>query len=163
MSSAPLINFLNPNERRHSLDLWHKTLDVNLNSVFNCSKHVIESMRKNLFGRIINISSVNAVKGQLGQTNYCASKAAIIGFTKALALENASKGITVNAIAPGYVETEMTQKIDKEIVQNKILPQIPQGRFATTSERANMVKYLISEESSYITGQTLHINGGMLM
>ena len=120
-------------------------------------------MRKNEFGRIINISSVNALIGQIGQTNYCASKAAIIGFTKALAKENASKGITVNAIAPGYVDTEMTQKIDKDFVNNNILPLIPQGRFAKPSEIANLALYLISDDAAYITGQTISINGGLSM
>ena len=134
-------------------------LNVNLDSVFNY-RHAIEIMRKKNMG-IINISSVNALQGQIGQTNYCASKAAIIGFTKALALESASKGITVNAIAPGYVNTEMTQKINKDIVENKILPKIPQGRYAHPSEIASLVTYLISDSASYITGQTISINGGM--
>tara|TARA_A100001015_G_scaffold195456_1_gene217935 strand:+ start:2865 stop:3629 length:765 start_codon:yes stop_codon:yes gene_type:complete len=149
----------------HKMELadWKNVLDVNLNSVFNCTKHVIDIMRKKGFGRIINLSSVNALKGQIGQTNYCASKAAIIGFTKALALESASKGITVNAIAPGYVDTEMTQKIDKDVVKNHILPHIPQGRFAQPSEIANLVAYLIGDQASYITGQTISINGGMAM
>ena len=142
---------------------WNDVINVNLNSVFNCTRHVIEMMRKNEFGRIINLSSVNALIGQIGQTNYCASKAAIIGFTKALAKENASKGITVNAIAPGYVDTEMTQKIDKEFVEKNILPMIPQGRFAKPIEIANLVLYLISNDAAYITGQTISINGGLSM
>ena len=144
-----------------SFEEWKSVLNVNLDSVFNCSRHAIEIMRKKEYGRIINISSVNALQGQIGQTNYCASKAAIIGFTKALALESASKGITVNAIAPGYVNTEMTQKINKDIVENKILPKIPQGRYAHPSEIASLVTYLISDSASYITGQTISINGGM--
>lgn len=144
-------------------DSWNDVINVNLNSVFNCTRHVIEMMRKNEFGRIINLSSVNALIGQIGQTNYCASKAAIIGFTKALAKESASKGITVNAIAPGYVDTEMTQKINKDFINNNILPFIPQGRFAKPSEIANLVKYLISDDAAYITGQTISINGGLSM
>lgn len=142
---------------------WQDVININLNSVFNCSRQVIESMRKNNYGRIINISSVNALKGQIGQTNYCASKAAIIGFSKALAQESASKGITVNVIAPGYVDTEMTKKIDPTIVSNQILPMIPLNRFASPSEISSLVLYLVSDDASYMTGQTISINGGLVM
>ncbi len=140
---------------------WQAVLRTNLDSVFNCCRVILPSMRGNEFGRIINISSVNALKGQVGQTNYCASKAAIIGFTKALALENAAKGVTVNAIAPGYVDTEMVKKIDSDILESQILTQIPMNRLAKTSEIAFLIRHLIKDESAYLTGQTISINGGM--
>tara|TARA_B100000427_G_scaffold98455_1_gene80975 strand:- start:4420 stop:5163 length:744 start_codon:yes stop_codon:yes gene_type:complete len=143
------------------VDDWQAVLRTNLDSVFNCCRVILPSMRGNEFGRIINISSVNALKGQIGQTNYCASKAAIIGFTKALALENAAKGVTVNAIAPGYVDTDMVKKIDSTILETQILSQIPMNRLAKTSEIAYLIRHLIKDESAYLTGQTISINGGM--
>ncbi|MBH37828.1 beta-ketoacyl-ACP reductase [bacterium] len=143
------------------IDEWTDVLRINLDSVFNCCRVMLPNMRKNQFGRIINISSVNALKGQVGQTNYCASKAAIIGFTKALALENASKGVTVNAIAPGYVNTDMVKKIDSSILETQILTQIPMNRLAKTIEIASLIRHLIKDESAYLTGQTISINGGM--
>ena len=143
------------------IDEWTDVLRINLDSVFNCCRVMLPNMRENQFGRIINISSVNALKGQVGQTNYCASKAAIIGFTKALALENASKGVTVNAIAPGYVNTDMVKKIDSSILETQILTQIPMNRLAKTIEIASLIRHLIKDESAYLTGQTISINGGM--
>tara|TARA_Y100000591_G_scaffold331980_1_gene367679 strand:+ start:1851 stop:2594 length:744 start_codon:yes stop_codon:yes gene_type:complete len=140
---------------------WHDVLKINLDSVFNCCRILLPSMRDNGFGRIINISSVNALMGQIGQTNYCASKAAIIGFTKALALENAVKGVTVNAIAPGYVNTDMVKKIDTTILETQILTQIPMKRLAETIEIASLIRHLVKDESAYLTGQTISINGGM--
>ena len=141
---------------------WDAVINTNLGSVFNLSNLVIKSMREKGFGRIINMASINASTGQIGQTNYCASKAGIIGFTKALALENATKGITVNAIAPGYVETDMVTKIDATILQH-IVDSIPVKRLGQGDEIARCALFLASEESSYITGTTLHINGGKFM
>lgn len=148
----------------HKMDfeVWRKVLATNLDSVFNMSRVVIPSMRDRRFGRIINISSVNGLKGQVGQTNYSAAKAGVIGFTKALALESAQKGITVNAIAPGYIETDMTNAIKDEI-KEKIISTIPVGRFGTADEIANAVVFLADEQSSFITGATLSINGAQYL
>ncbi|MFO1129778.1 MAG: beta-ketoacyl-ACP reductase [Rickettsiales bacterium] len=141
---------------------WLDVIKTNLTSCFNMSSAVINNMRENNYGRIINIASVNAQIGQVGQTNYSASKAGIIGFTKSLAKESASKGITVNCIAPGYVNTEMTAIMPNDI-KKKIIEQIPMGRFANTEEIANAILFLTSEYSSFITGSVLNINGGMYM
>lgn len=141
-------------------DSWNRVIYTNLTSVFNMCHAVITSMRNNKFGRIINISSVNGLKGQLGQTNYSAAKAGIIGFTKSLALESADKGITVNAIAPGYVETDMTSVISESIRQ-QIIETIPLKRFATPSEIADVAVFLAS--AAFITGETININGGQYM
>jgi acetoacetyl-CoA reductase len=124
---------------------------------------VIEGMRARGFGRIISISSINAQKGQMGQSNYCAAKAGEIGFTKALAQENAAKGVTVNAICPGYVGTEMVRAIPQEVLEKRILPQIPVGRLGEPKEVARCVLFLASEDSGYITGSTLSVNGGQYM
>lgn len=140
---------------------WKKVIDVNLGGMYNCTRAVIENMRENNYGRIINISSVVGISGNIGQTNYAASKAAVIGFTKALSLESAVLGITVNAIAPGFIKTDMTDGIPDEI-KKKILAKIPVGRFGKPEEIAGMVVYLSSEEASYITGQVISINGGFL-
>ncbi|MDR1362040.1 MAG: beta-ketoacyl-ACP reductase [Holosporaceae bacterium] len=145
-----------------SLDEWNSVVAVNLGSVFNMSRVVINSMRERNFGRIINMSSVNGIRGQVGQTNYSATKAAIIGFTKALALESASKGITVNAIAPGYISTDMTDMMDPKI-KEKIMTGIPAGRLGTPEEIAAAVLFLGADSSSYITGITLSINGGQYL
>ncbi|MDR2268237.1 MAG: beta-ketoacyl-ACP reductase [Holosporaceae bacterium] len=145
-----------------NLDEWRRVIAVNLDSVFNMSRAVIVPMREKGSGRIINMSSINGIKGQLGQTNYSAAKAGIIGFTKALALESAVKGITVNAIAPGYICTDMTEKLDSE-VQAKIIAGIPIGRFGTVDEISRAVLFLADEKSSYITGITLNINGGQYL
>lgn len=145
-----------------SLDQWHGVIKTNLDSVFNMCRLVIDDMRAAAFGRIINISSVNAQKGQAGQTNYCASKAGLIGFTKALALETSGKGITVNAIAPGYIDTDMVRAIPEAIL-DKIISLIPMKRLGTVNEVAKMVQYLASDESAYITGSTIGLNGGQYM
>lgn len=145
-----------------SLQDWQQVLETNLSSCFLMTKAVIESMRERQFGRIVNISSINGQKGQLGQTNYAAAKAGIIGFTKALALENARKGITVNAIAPGYIETDMVKAIAPEVLE-KIVAHIPVGRLGQPSEIAEAVKFLISDQAGFITGSTLSINGGQYL
>jgi acetoacetyl-CoA reductase len=145
-----------------TLDQWKEVIDTNLNSCFNITKPVIENMRNFNKGKIVYISSVNGQKGQIGQTNYGAAKAGIIGFAKSLALENASKNINVNVICPGYVETEMVAKIDENIL-SKIIDQVPQKRLAKTQEIADTVSFLIDEKSHYITGAVLNINGGLYM
>ncbi len=141
---------------------FEQVIDVNLIGTFNMTKNVIQSMLKARSGRIINISSVVGVSGNAGQTNYSASKAGIIGFTKSLAKEVASRGILVNAVAPGFIETSMTEVL-KEDVKEEIAKSIPLKRMGTSQDVANVVKFLTSEDSSYITGQVLHVDGGMLM
>ena len=143
-------------------DEWEKVIAVDLSSVFNCSRALIGQMLERGYGRIISTSSVVGQKGNFGQTNYAAAKAAIIGFTKALALETAKKGITVNAVAPGFVKTAMTEQIPKEIM-DKIVEDIPVGRAAEPWEVARAVLFLADGRSSYITGQVLNINGGLYM
>ena len=143
-------------------DQWKAVIDTNLGSCFNMSRNVIEGMRERGFGRIINISSINGVKGQIGQTNYSAAKAGIIGFTKALAQEGAAKGITVNAIAPGYIATDMVSAMAPEIV-DKIKAGIPVGRLGLVEEIARAVVFLASDDAGFITGATLNINGGQYM
>lgn len=142
-----------------SLEAWQAVIDTNLTSCFLMSRAVIGGMRERSWGRIVNISSINGQKGQLGQTNYSAAKAGMIGFTKALAQENASKGITVNAIAPGYIATDMVAAMDKAVL-DKITAQIPAGRLGTPEEIANCVKFLTADDNSWMTGSTLTINGG---
>ncbi len=144
-------------------DQWYSVINTNLNSLFNMSRPVIEGMRERGFGRIINISSVNGQKGQMGQANYSASKAGDLGFTKALAQENANRGITVNAICPGYVATEMVMAIQKEVLEKAILPQIPLRRLGLPREIARCVVFLASDEAGFLTGSTLSANGGQLM
>lgn len=145
----------------HKMDSkdWNSVIGTNLNSIFNMCRLIIPSMRDRKYGRIVNMSSVNGVKGQVGQTNYSAAKAGIIGFTKALALECASKGITVNAIAPGYIRTDMTDTLSEEI-KAKIVSTIPVGRFGQVDDITRAVMFLVAEEASFITGTTLNINGG---
>mgnify|MGYP006170094925 CR=1 FL=1 len=138
-------------------------INTNLNSVFNVTRQVIDGMSERGWGRIINISSVNAIKGQFGQTNYSAAKAGIHGFTKALALEVARKGVTVNTISPGYIGTKMVTAIPKEILDSKILPQIPIGRLGKPDEVAGLIIYLCSEEAAFVTGANISINGGQHM
>lgn len=142
--------------------MWDEVLRVNLTSVFNMSRVVIDGMRDRHFGRIVNISSVNAQAGQFGQVNYAAAKAGIIGFTKSLALEVANKGITVNAIAPGYIDTEMVQAVEQNILK-KIIARIPVGRLGQTREIARAVRFLVSDDAAFITGSTLTVNGGQYM
>jgi len=149
--------------QKMTLDQWRAVLTTNLDSMFTMTRPVIDGMRARNFGRIINISSVNGQKGQMGQTNYSAAKAGVIGFSKALAQENATKGITVNVIAPGYVATEMVQAVPEEVLKAKILPQIPAGRLGQAEEIAAAVVYLASDEAAWITGSTLTINGGQYM
>ena len=141
---------------------FQKVIDVNLMGTFNVTKNVINYMIKAKKGRIINLASVVGISGNAGQTNYSASKAGIIGFTKSLAKEVASRNILVNAIAPGFIETNMTEVLKNEI-KEEIMKQIPLGRFGKPQDVANLVKFLVSEESSYITGQVINIDGGMLM
>lgn len=141
---------------------FESVIDVNLVGTFNITRNVIPYMIKAKQGKIINISSVVGVSGNAGQTNYSASKAGIIGFTKSLAKEVASRNITVNAVAPGFIQTKMTDVL-KEEVKEEIMKQIPLKRFGMTEDVANLVKFLASNESSYITGQVINVDGGMLM
>jgi acetoacetyl-CoA reductase len=142
---------------------WQSVISTNLDSLFHMTRNVIEGMRARSFGRIVNISSVNGQKGQLGQSNYSAAKAGLIGFTKAVAQENAFKGITVNAVAPGYIATEMVRAVPEEVLNSKILPLIPVGRLGEPEEVARCVVFLASEEAGFITGSTLSANGGQYM
>jgi acetoacetyl-CoA reductase len=146
-----------------SPDQWSAVIGTNLNSLFNMCRPVIEGMRNRNFGRIICISSVNGQKGQAGQANYSAAKAGELGFVKALAQENASKGITVNAIAPGYVGTEMVRAIDPAVLEKRILPQIPVGRLGEPEEIARCVLFLAADDAGFITGSTISANGGQYM
>jgi len=141
---------------------WHAVINTNLNSVFNVTRQVIEGMMERGWGRIVNISSVNALKGQFGQTNYSAAKAGMHGFSKALAQEVVKKGVTVNTVSPGYVETDMVRAMKPEILRS-IVEQIPMGRLAQPEEIASLVAYLASEEAGYITGANISINGGLHM
>ncbi|MDE1901694.1 MAG: acetoacetyl-CoA reductase, partial [Alphaproteobacteria bacterium] len=145
-----------------TLQQWREVMSTNMDSVFNMSRLVIEGMRERCFGRIISVSSINAQSGMVGLTNYSAAKAAIIGFTKALALESASKGITVNAIAPGYVDTELLHGVSPEVMV-KIVDKIPLKRLGKPEEIAAAVLYLASNQASFITGSTLTINGGQYL
>jgi len=144
-------------------DQWTAVINTNLNSLFNMCRPVIEGMRERKFGRIINISSINGQKGQMGQSNYSAAKAGEIGFTKALAQESARSGITVNAICPGYINTEMVQAVPKDVLEKNIIPQIPIGRLGEPEEIARCVVFLASDEAGLITGSTLSANGGQIM
>ena len=148
---------------RMTPESWSAVINTNLNSLFNMCRPVIEGMRTRKFGRIINISSINGQKGQFGQTNYSAAKAGEIGFTKALALEGARNGITVNAICPGYIATEMVMAVPKDVLEKNILPQIPTGRLGEPDEIARCVVFLASDDSGFITGSTLSANGGQVM
>ena len=148
--------------KRMSPTDWYAVINTNLNSVFNVTRQVIEGMTERGWGRIVNISSVNALKGQLGQTNYSAAKAGMHGFSKALAQEVVKKGVTVNTVSPGYVETDMVRAMKREILQS-IVEQIPMGRLAQPEEIASLVSYLASEEAGYITGANVSINGGLHM
>lgn len=143
-------------------EFWNAVISTNLSSCFNMSHAIIDGMRERGYGRIISISSVNGQLGQFGQTNYSAAKAGVIGFTKALARETASKGITVNAIAPGYIATEMVKAVPENVLE-KIIAQIPVGRLGEAEEIARAVAFLVAEEASFITGETLSINGGQYM
>ena len=142
-----------------TFEKWQAVIKTNLDSMFTCTRPLIEGMRSRNFGRIIIISSINGQKGQAGQTNYSAAKAGVIGFAKALAQESASKGITVNVVAPGYIATEMVMAVPEDI-RNKIISTIPAGRLGEANEIAQAVEYLASDEAGFITGSTLTVNGG---
>ena len=148
--------------KRMSPTDWYSVINTNLNSVFNVTRQVIEGMVERSWGRIINVSSVNALKGQFGQTNYSAAKAGMHGFSKALAQEVVKKGVTVNTISPGYVETDMVRAIKPEVLKS-IVEQIPMGRLAQPNEIAGLIAYLASDEAGYITGANISINGGLHM
>ena len=138
---------------------WNEVIHVNLASIFNMTRNVIEGMRERNYGRIVNISSINGQKGQIGQTNYSAAKAGMIGFSKALAQENAKKGITVNTICPGYIDTEMVSAVPKAVL-DQIIAGIPVGRLGMADEIARCVAFLAAEDAGFITGATLTANGG---
>lgn len=142
---------------------WNDVIRTNLDSAFNMTRLVIESMRARNFGRIISISSINGRKGQFGQSNYAAAKAGLVGFTKAVALEGASKNITANVIAPGYINTEMVAAVPKDVLESKILPMIPVGRLGTVEEISRCVVFLAADEAGFITGACLDANGGQYM
>ncbi len=148
--------------RKMTLEQWRAVMSTNLDSAFNVTRHVVDGMLERGWGRIVNISSVNAVRGQFGQTNYAAAKAGLLGFTKSLAQEVIRKGVTVNAVSPGYVQTDMVMAI-REDVRQKIVEQIPAGRLAMPEEIADCVAFLASEGAGYITGTNLSVNGGMHM
>ena len=148
---------------RMTKENWDAVIHTNLDSVFNMTRLVIDGMRSRGFGRIVNISSINGRKGQMGQANYSAAKAGLLGFTKAVAQESAARGITVNVIAPGYIGTEMVMAVPKEILDTKILPQIPVGRLGTAEEVARCVAFLAADEAGFITGACLDANGGQYM
>jgi acetoacetyl-CoA reductase len=148
---------------RMTREQWSAVVNTNLDSLFNMCRNVIEGMRERGFGRIVNISSINGQKGQMGQANYSAAKAGIIGFTKAVAQENAAKNVTVNAIAPGYISTEMVRAVPEAFLNTKILPFIPAGRLGEPEEVGRCVVFLASEEAGFITGSTLTVNGGQYM
>ena len=142
---------------------WDAVIRTNLNSVFNMTKQVMDGMVERGWGRVINVSSVNGSKGAFGQTNYSAAKAGMHGFTKALALEVARKGVAVNTISPGYIGTKMVMAIPKEVLDSKILPQIPIGRLGKPEEIAGLIIYLCSDEAAFVTGANIAINGGQHM
>lgn len=145
-----------------SKEQWNEVIFVNLASIFNMSRQVIDGMRERGFGRIVNISSINGQKGQMGQTNYSAAKAGAIGFTKALAQETAAKGITVNCVAPGYIDTEMVSAVPQPVL-DKIIAGIPVGRLGRAEEIAACVAFLARDDSSFITGATIAANGGQYL
>lgn len=148
--------------KKMNFDQWSEVINTNLNSLFNMTQPVFQAMCERGFGRIINISSINGLKGQFGQVNYSATKAGMIGFTKALAYEGASKGVTVNAVAPGYTRTPMVEAMKPEVL-DAITAQVPVRRLAEPAEIAASILYLASEQAGYITGETLSLNGGQYM
>jgi len=141
---------------------WDEVIRVNLTSVFNMCRAVVPGMRERGFGRIVNLSSVNGRAGRLGQTNYAAAKAGIIGFTKSLALENAARGITVNAVCPGYIDTDMLSDVPADVL-TRVVAEIPVGRLGTSDDVARVVSFLAADEAGYITGATFDVNGGLRM
>jgi acetoacetyl-CoA reductase len=142
---------------------WHEVVNTNLTGLFNVTHRVWGGMRERSFGRIVNISSINGQKGQMGQANYSAAKAGDLGFTKALAQEGAAKNITVNAICPGYIGTEMVLAVPEKVLNERIIPQIPVGRLGEPEEVARCVVFLVSDDAGFITGSTLSANGGQLL
>ncbi|MCB1909021.1 MAG: acetoacetyl-CoA reductase [Rhodocyclaceae bacterium] len=142
---------------------WDAVIRTNLDSVFNTSKQVLDGMVERKWGRIVNVSSLNGIKGAFGQTNYAAAKAGMHGFTKSLALEVARSGVTVNTISPGYIGTKMVLSIPNEVLDSKILPQIPMNRLGKPEEIAGLIAYLCSEEAAFVTGANISINGGQHM
>ncbi|MCL2344565.1 MAG: acetoacetyl-CoA reductase [Desulfobulbus sp.] len=149
--------------KKMTKDDWDAVIHTNLDSVFNMTKQVMDGMVERKWGRVINVASVNGQKGAFGQTNYSAAKAGMHGFTKALALEVAKRGVTVNTISPGYIGTKMVTAIPQEILDSKILPQIPVSRLGKPEEIAGLVAYLASEEAAFLTGANISINGGQHM
>ncbi|MEE8202594.1 MAG: acetoacetyl-CoA reductase [Alphaproteobacteria bacterium] len=147
---------------RMAAEQWDAVIATNLTSCFNMTRNVIEPMRAAGFGRIVNIASINGQKGQFGQVNYSAAKAGMLGFTKALAIENATKGVTINAVAPGYINTEMVAAVPEPVME-KIVAQIPVGRIGEADEIARAVVFLASDDAGYVTGSTLTVNGGQYM
>jgi acetoacetyl-CoA reductase len=148
---------------RMTPEQWKAVITTNVDSLFNTTRNVIEGMRSRKFGRIVNISSINGQKGQFGQSNYSAAKAAAIGFTKAVAQEGAALGITCNCICPGYIGTEMVRAVPEDVLKSKILPLIPVGRLGEPEEIARCVAFLASDDAGFITGSTLSANGGQYM
>ena len=148
---------------RMTPEQWGAVINTNLNSLFNMCRPVIEGMRSRKFGRIINISSINGQKGQIGQANYSAAKAGELGFTRALAQESAKSGITVNAVCPGYIGTEMVKAVPQDVLEKNILPYIPVGRLGEPEEVARCVVFLASDDAGFITGSTLSANGGQYL
>jgi acetoacetyl-CoA reductase len=146
-----------------TLEQWNAVINTNLNSLFNMTRPVWEGMRARKFGRVICVSSVNGQKGQMGQVNYSAAKSGDLGFVKALAQENAKKGITVNVVCPGYIATEMVLAVPKDVMDKVILPQIPVGRLGQAEEIARIVAFLASDDAGFITGSTISANGGQYM
>ncbi|MCB1886867.1 MAG: acetoacetyl-CoA reductase [Rhodocyclaceae bacterium] len=142
---------------------WDAVIRTNLDSVFNTTKQVLDGMVERKWGRIVNVSSLNGIKGAFGQTNYAAAKAGMHGFTKSLALEVARSGVTVNTISPGYIGTKMVLSIPNEVLESKILPQIPMNRLGKPEEIAGLIAYLCSEEAAFVTGANISINGGQHM
>ena len=140
-------------------EMWMDVINTNLNSLFFMTKPLLDGMRERKFGRVISISSINGQKGQMGQTNYSAAKAGVIGFTKALAQETARKGITVNCIAPGYIDTDMVSAVPEKVLEG-IIANIPVGRLGKAEEIGAMVAFLASEQAGFITGATMTVNGG---
>ena len=147
---------------RMKVDEWHSVIDTNLNSMFRVTKLCLKGMTKARWGRIINVSSVVGASGNPGQTNYAASKAGIEGFTRSLAKEIGSRGITVNAVAPGFIDTDMTSSLAEAQVES-LINQIPLGRLGKPEEIASLIGFLVSQDANYITGETIHVNGGMFM
>jgi acetoacetyl-CoA reductase len=149
--------------KKMTLEDWRTVMQTNLDSVFNMTKPVLHGMLESQWGRIVNISSVNGQKGAFGQSNYAAAKAGVHGFTKSLALEVATKGITVNTVSPGYLRTKMVTKVPKDVLEKKILPEIPVGRLGEPDEVAALITYLCSDEGGFVTGANIAINGGQHM